>query len=400
MKRWRLVAGAVFLLAVLSWGSFALVAGEELEEKSTDRVSQIFVEVAKIALIASAEEYEGEWGEEPIRLWLSISSIVQKDEDGEMWQKVLGYFESLDGKSRDWLEGRLEKNGKIYLSFKQEDYFRGVVLKNGSIEGFSKVGTELEYRTRPLLLVKKGETKKVVLSEGQGNWFRITDNLYYQGHLNVVYQTKDTLGFDLNIIQGARVGRISGIAEMKGNQAVFEDGRGFQLMFDFTSQEIQIKQKGNNIYAGAGAHFTGTYVRKNPDKSDYSSLVERKIFTEGEDQTLRQISGTYYDRFFQSAMLVFTDEEELDGFGAKVYRFGVTGLFTIVESIVMVNDKGEMWAATIENELIEVNGKVVDSKSRVRYFTNTDMTHVLPKTIVKWRERFKRIPVVLPEGDV
>jgi len=65
----------------------------------------------------------------------------------------------------------------------------------------------------------------------------------------------------------------------------------------------------------------------------------------------------------------------LDGTGAIVKRMGVRGLFTYVESIVMVNEQGEMWAATIDGDV-------------VRYFTNTNQKDKLPLTIEKWRERF------------
>lgn len=398
MWRWRLVLGIVFLLVAMS--SFAFVAGEGSEGKSTVGVSQAFQDISKMTVIVNGEEYGGQWGDEPIRLWLMIFPRIEIDKDGDKWQKVSGYLESVDEKSVGLFKGRLKGNGEIFFDFQGEGSFKGIVLRDGVLEGFIRIGSEFEYTMKPLNASKKGQSANMLLPERDGKWYRLTDTPYYQGRLNVVYQTTETLGFDLNISQGARMGRISGVAPVKGDRAIYEDHLDFQLTFDFISEGIEIKQKGKNVYAGAGAGFNGIYTRKNPDESGYPSLVERKILTEAEDQILRKISGKYYERFFDSAMSVFTDGEDLDGFDAKVYQFGAPGLFTIIESIVMVNENGEMWAATIDNEKIEKDGKIVAVKSQVRYFTNTEMTHDVPRTIVKWRERFAKMPVIVPEGDI
>ena len=68
-------------------------------------------------------------------------------------------------------------------------------------------------------------------------------------------------------------------------------------------------------------------------------------------------------------------QENLDK-NTRIIAGGIKGMFTVVESIVCLNDEGDVWCAYIDGDV-------------VRYFTNviTDIEK-LPKTFEEWRSRF------------
>lgn len=87
-------------------------------------------------------------------------------------------------------------------------------------------------------------------------------------------------------------------------------------------------------------------------------------------------------QWFVDSMGMVTQEEDLDGFGAKVYQGTVRGLSTIVEAIIMFNGAGKMWAAVIDGEVVKY------------YTTDPDFKNKLPRTIEKWRGLFKEKKVL------
>jgi hypothetical protein len=75
-------------------------------------------------------------------------------------------------------------------------------------------------------------------------------------------------------------------------------------------------------------------------------------------------------------------EQDEDKLGAFVFPGAVSGLYTIMEGIVMVEPSGKLWVAYIDDE-------------EVKYFTNVQaFLQQPPKTIEQWRARFEEKPVV------
>ena len=71
---------------------------------------------------------------------------------------------------------------------------------------------------------------------------------------------------------------------------------------------------------------------------------------------------------------------------AKVTTGGVRGLYTIREGIILRGERGQLWAAYIDNDV-------------VRYFTTErEYQATLPNTIEKWRERFNDKNVIFDAG--
>ncbi len=105
-----------------------------------------------------------------------------------------------------------------------------------------------------------------------------------------------------------------------------------------------------------------------------------------QERAFNKLVGPHREAFEDCFQLI-SEAADLDGFGARVRSGGVRGLFTSMEGIIMVNDRGQVWAAVIDNQV-------------VRYFTNVDEWRAkLPKTIEKWRERFASLKVIYMQNQ-
>lgn len=92
-------------------------------------------------------------------------------------------------------------------------------------------------------------------------------------------------------------------------------------------------------------------------------------------------NGRDYFRKLRDRFVRVAEEQSEDEFPARVFCGGVAGLYTIMEGVIMRGDGGQLWVAFIDDTV-------------VRYFTTEHgFKNRLPRTIEKWREPFKNIPV-------
>ena len=156
------------------------------------------------------------------------------------------------------------------------------------------------------------------------------------------------------------------------------------LEFKLTGDSaITIEQKKGICYAGMGVSYDGQYKNsKIVSEEKDETLLSLGIFkTEKEDSLFKSLVGSDYSLFVYSTQTT-SEEEDLDSLHAKVYYSGVTGLYTIQENIVMIDSLNNIWAAVLHRE-------------KVHYFTNSNEYKMkIPKTIVKWRERFAEYPII------
>lgn len=201
-----------------------------------------------------------------------------------------------------------------------------------------------------------------------GEWKRSDSSVFEPSTLTITQVTDSEVAFSLHAWSGGNSGRTAGVAKIEGRRAIFS-GEDYEFIFEFFKDKIVVSESGR-IPAGLNVGYRGEYIRSERMKPIvFSTLSESKFLTPEQDEILKGISGKYYENFQHTAQWR-TESDNLDGWGARVYRFNVNGMLGYIESIVMVNEKGEMWAAVIDGD-------------QVRYFTNTDMTHDLPRTIVK-----------------
>ncbi len=119
-----------------------------------------------------------------------------------------------------------------------------------------------------------------------------------------------------------------------------------------------------------GATFSGRYSWK------HLALFLGGVLDEIDLQRLHSIVGQYFDPMM-NCFQGLSDGENHDAFVARVTIGGVRGLYTIMEGIVLRGERGQLWAAYIDDDV-------------VRYFTTErEYQATQPNTIEKWRERFK-----------
>lgn len=217
----------------------------------------------------------------------------------------------------------------------------------------------------------------------EGDWNRTNSGMFNQAILSISNETPESFDFTIDSSSGGNVGQVSGKAGIKGDRASYKDEKyGAQLTFLMRDGLLIVEENDEAMhYGGMGVFFKGEYVRGEIRKTE-ETLHSMGIFEDKEQDTLfRKLVGDSYGSFVGSSQLVY-EEEDLDGFGAKVYHGGVRGLYTIMENIIMITPDGRIWAAVIEGD-------------QVSYFTN-DLLYFnkLPKTVEKWREHFKDKKVV------
>jgi hypothetical protein len=187
--------------------------------------------------------------------------------------------------------------------------------------------------------------------------------------------------FDLAVWNGSHTGTISGFARIASPNTAYarmpvdEVDQFCELTFRRSltqhARDIEIEESGDShFFHGAGATFSGRYSWK------YLALFFGGVLDEIDLQRLHSIVGQYFDPMM-NCFQELSEQENLDKFVARVTIGGVRGLYTIMEGIILRGERGQLWAAYIDGDV-------------VRYFTTEhEYKAKLPDTIEKWRERFK-----------
>jgi hypothetical protein len=210
--------------------------------------------------------------------------------------------------------------------------------------------------------------------------------------------------FDLAVFNGAHQGHITSYARLLSHDLAYArvpngpDEPAGELVFRRRQGEagrsIEIEEAARcSHWGGMRAHFGGRYSHE-PEP-----WFERGFMNELELVRLYQLVGEH-----MGAMRACTSDTGLgasaEGDGNTVVWGGVAGLYTQMESIVMFDGSGQMWAAFIDAEA-----------DCVRYFTNVpDDRLTLPTTFETWRANFadksvryceptRVVPLWPPQGD-
>lgn len=187
--------------------------------------------------------------------------------------------------------------------------------------------------------------------------------------------------FELDVFNGAHLGRITSYARILSTDLAYcrlpngpeqLDGElVFRRGWKQGARTISIEEAAAcSSYGGMRAHFSGEF------RWQSVPWFERGYLNELELARLYGLVGERMDALI--GCTADTSEERVaDDESVRVVRGGVAGLYTIMESIVMVDDVGRMWVAYIDDTV-------------VRYFTNVVQDRLrLPATIENWRENFR-----------
>jgi len=219
-------------------------------------------------------------------------------------------------------------------------------------------------------------------NDWEGEWQGVHSNQFTQSALTIKNCDNKSFDFYLFVNNGSHFGEIEGKANINKNEAVFSDEYGCDVTFTiFKNEKIKIKfTDGCQYYAGAGTFFDYEYAKN--IKINQLDLIELQVLKDKkEDDTFKKLTGKDYNLFVNS-MQIISEDKDIDNLNARVISGGVTGLFTINEAIIMITNDKLIWCAVI-------------NENQVFYFTNAKkFTKNLPKTIEKWRERFKDKKVI------
>jgi hypothetical protein len=299
--------------------------------------------------------------------------------------KVFGTYFYEKHKKEIWLDGTLEKDGKISLLEWHRSDEPAATFKGRWIEGRKIEGTWTDQESKKSLPFAV-ELQKTERRERQwrGLWDGIDANQFASSSVKIFEVTDKTFSFEMDAYSGAHTGFISGTANIDGDKATFTDGEKEPCRLSFTraGQELSVESDNCGGYGGMGVGFDGKFAVGAPEKS--LTLVDREVLQdEAQEVAFKKLVGADYEHFTSSFQMV-SEDEDLDGFGAKVRSGGVRGAYTAMEAIVMIGPAGKIWAAAIDPEADEVH-----------YHTNVpDWTDKLPKTIENWRQRFAETKVV------
>ena len=219
-----------------------------------------------------------------------------------------------------------------------------------------------------------------------GFWSASEHQSSYGGTLLISETSARGFTFHLQVHNGSHLGQIRGVAEIANlytaetriearlNEEVCK------LRFRRSTEDLAIMKieeiGGCQSFRGMGAGFSGTFVRERETLFDFGFMNELEL------QRLFIITGQYY----KPLMLRFAGTGRHDWSDTTILGeafFGlVRGLATIMEAIVMKGERGELWAAYIDDD-------------HVRYFT-TEKAYKdrLPETINKLRSGFSDMSVV------
>jgi hypothetical protein len=219
-----------------------------------------------------------------------------------------------------------------------------------------------------------------------GNWTIESGHDARGGNLFIREVGSAGFVFDLAVWNGSHTGIISGFARIFSPDTAYARvaaGEGdkfcelsFRRSLTQRARDIVIEESGDGrFFHGMGATFSGRYSWR------HLALFEGEILDEIDLQRLHSIVGQYFDPMM-SRFQGLSDGENHDAFVARVTIGGVRGLYTMMEGIVLRGERGQLWAAYIDDDV-------------VRYFTTErEYQAMVPNTIEKWRERFKHKKII------
>jgi hypothetical protein len=207
------------------------------------------------------------------------------------------------------------------------------------------------------------------------------------GQLRINRVSSDAFLFNISIYDGARSGQISGKAQIITPHSAYAkiktfDDKECRIVFRRRLENgewfIEVDEGENcNYFHGHNATFSGHY------KHETEMIIDQGYIDEIELNEIERITGKYLSTFLENFQQ-FGFGENLDGEDFTVITAGVKGLYTIMESIVVLNKFGYVWCAFIDPEI-----------NSIRYFSNKpNENQDKPKSIQFWLNRLSEKDVI------
>lgn len=206
------------------------------------------------------------------------------------------------------------------------------------------------------------------------------------GNLQINRVSSDAFLFNISIYDGARSGQISGKAQIMTPHSAYAkiktfDEQDCRIVFRRRLENgdwfIDVEEGENcDHFHGHNATFSGHY------KHDKEMIVDLGYIDEIDLNEIERLTGKYLSTFLENFQQ-FGHGENLDGEDFTVITAGVKGLYTIMESIVVLNKFGHVWCAFIDPEI-----------DAIRYFSNKPNENQKPHSIQSWLNRLSEKDVI------
>lgn len=218
-----------------------------------------------------------------------------------------------------------------------------------------------------------------------GNWSIESKIKIRGGDLHISRVSSDAFLFHIVIYDGARSGQISGKAQILTPHSAYTkiktfDNQDCEIIFRRRLENgewfIEVEEgESCSIFHGHNATFSGHYKHSPEMVINYGFLDEIDL------NEIERMTGKYLSVFLNNFQQFSFDKDEDDD-ELIVITAGVKGLYTFMESIVVLNKFGNIWCAFIDPEIDEI-----------RYFSNLNSTDK-PSSIKNWLSRFPEKKII------
>ncbi|MET3035330.1 hypothetical protein ABXT08_04465 [Chryseobacterium sp. NRRL B-14859] len=216
-----------------------------------------------------------------------------------------------------------------------------------------------------------------------GNWENESKIKMKGGDLKISRVASDSFFFNISIYDGARTGEVYGKAHILTPNSAYAkiktfDSQNCEIVFRRRLENdtwlIDIEEGENcQLYHGSNSTFSGIYKHKT------ELVIDEGFLDEIDMNEIERLTGKYVHTFLENFQQ-FGEYENLDGDEFYVTASGVKGLYSIMESIIVKDDNGNIWCAFIDPEI-----------DTIRYFSNNNYK---TRTIESWINRFDKKIVI------
>lgn len=273
--------------------------------------------------------------------------------------------------------------GRRILTYTLDDAAKGkpeekLKLKKQLVDTFKSA---LKYYSHDIV----GTQEKVIW---WGHWQIRNKVKTVGGDLHISRVSSDAFFFTLSIYDGKRSGLISGKAQILTSHSAYGRLRSYseadiEIIFRRRLQDnawcIEVEEgAGCDRYHGLSATFSGIYWHQNESVINWGYLDEIDM------NEIERITGKYLYVFLDNFQHISVDRYH-NGEELTTITGAVKGLYTVCESIVVLDQRGNLWCACLDPQ---------GESNVVRYFTNcAQEPH--PEPIREWLENFSERELIV-----
>jgi len=220
----------------------------------------------------------------------------------------------------------------------------------------------------------------------RGTWSMESRDDGRSGTLTITDVCAGGFAFNLDVFNGAHAGQISGNACLVSHDIAYArvpegyEGQDGEISFHRSNNDgrriVRLEETASCLnWHGMRAHFEGEFTLERLPWLDAGLINELEL------GQLKRLLGSSFEAFRNSTSDV-SEYEVTESGVVKALAGGLAGLYTIIETMAVFGDEGQLWCAHLDGEQVE-------------YFaSHPDKYGSMPRVMEVWRERFADKKVV------